>query len=158
MCNKCNNNLTIDSDIFVQYVTLSDVRESTIDNNWPHYITWTNYSSGKLQCPNCENSSNIPTASLLSPAEILFVEFASDAVDNLLFYKEIDNLSLPYQLKGLIRCKNHHFTYATMDGNDWLYFDDLCGTVMLFHSLDELLIKFPTGWFFWHLYMCKTRH
>ena len=118
VCNKCDNNLTTDSDIFVQYVTLSDVRQSTIDNNWPQYITWTNSSSGKLQCPNCESSSDIPIASLLSPAEILFVKFASDAVDNLLFYEDIDILSLPYQLKGLVRCKSNHFTCATMKGGD----------------------------------------
>ena len=80
-CQKCEVKLSSDTEI------LSDT-QATIENgnDWPHYITLTNSSKGKLHCPACDILFIVPHASLLSTAEILFAEFASDAINELEFY------------------------------------------------------------------------
>ena len=72
----------------------------------------TNASTRTLHCCTCDILSVVSFASLLSPAEILFVEFASDARNNLTFYEDVEIIGLHYKLKGLVCCSSHHFTCA----------------------------------------------
>ena len=148
-CQKCEVKLSSDTKILVQYVTLSDT-QTTIENgnDWPHYITLTNSSTGKLHCPACDILSIVPHASLLSTAEILFVEFASDAINKLEFYENIQIIDADYQLEGLVRCKSNHFTCAIYQSDQWYYFDDLCDSLLAFCNLRELYMKYPDNWFF----------
>ena len=149
VCEKCNINVSLDSDIFVQYVTSSDIKNSPFhENNWPQYITHTNSAPCRLQCPNCETLIISPSPSLVLPTEILFVEFASDAINVLEFYDEIEIVNLNFKLKGLVRCSSNHFTCAIYEFQHWCYFDDLCDSVRLFDNLQQLFLKYPDNWFF----------
>ena len=146
---RCSVNLSSDSEIFVQFVTLSDINSSGFyENNWPQYITYNNSARSSLQCGNCETLADLPSPSLISPAEVLFVEFGSDAINVLKFHDNIQIVCYDYKLKGLVRCSSHHFTCAISHFDHWHYFDDLCDSVIAFSCLQELFARYPYDWFF----------
>ena len=95
LCGRCRISLSSNSEIFVQFVTLSDINSSGFhENNWGQYITYNNSARSSLQCRNCETLAALPSPSLISPAEVLFVEFGSDVINVLKFHDNIQMFAL----------------------------------------------------------------
>ena len=55
---------------------------------------------------------------------------------------------ISYKLKGIVYCNGAHFTCATQENNSWIYFNDLCDSLLIFPSLVQVYSHFPEGWFF----------
>ncbi len=109
---RCNKLLAVDSDVLVNYVTLSDLQRCRYSEMfWPVYVSLNHSKLCKsLYCDLCDiqNGDGIILKAFL-PAKILFVEFASDAIGNLRFFKNIISGKM-HALKGIVRCCNRHFT------------------------------------------------
>ena len=76
------------------------------------------------------------------------IEFASDPINHLLFINRINLPGLCYKLKGIVRCKSHHFTCAVEENSKSIYFNDLCDSLLCFSTIEALFAYYPDGWFF----------
>ena len=87
---NCNKTITRQSQIFIHYITLNELHRLRITiSHWPDYITARNTDLQNYDCDTCGHQSQIaPTVKFLPP-KIMFIEFASDAIDRLLFHREI---------------------------------------------------------------------
>jgi len=64
------------------------------------------------------------------------------------FYENITVGQSEYNLRGMVRSHNRHFTCAVLIEGKWTYIDDLCSGVKEFSNLAALKQQFKQGWFF----------
>ena len=84
----------------------------------------------------------------VSRPTFLTIELSPDCTSQMLFLHNMETLGVMYYLKGMVRCRNRHFTVALQTEKGWIYIDDLCMSVRCFSSLQELLYNYCDGWFF----------
>ena len=148
-CVNCNIPINSKVEIFLNYVSFSDLCSHNFETDcWPNLICHRNIENTSLQCSSCMTVSNMPINLSLTPSRILLIEFASDAINKLSFFDNINALQHSYQLKGLVRCLNLHFSCAVFENGSWLLIDDLCDTTISFDTVSQLLSHYPHGWFF----------
>ena len=82
------------------------------------------------------------------PSKYLLIHFSSDAINNLYFLEAIKILGISYKLKGIVCCNGAHFTCVTQENNSWIYFNDLCDSLLIFPSLIQVYSHFPQEWLF----------
>lgn len=80
-------------------------------------------------------------------SRLLFIEFSSETMAGLVMYDKIEVGKSWYNLKGLVRCQQSHFTCAFHSEDKWLFFDDLVQTVKTFPTLEAMQRQIPIGCF-----------
>ena len=81
-------------------------------------------------------------------SRLLFIEFSPEIMTGLVMYDKIEVGKSRYNLKGLVRCQQSHFTCAISSEDRWLFFDDLVQTVKTFPTFEATQRQIPIGWFF----------
>ena len=89
--------------------------------------------------------SDNDTTVCFTPAQVVFVEFASDAINTLKFHQEVEIAGFPYYLKGLVRCNNKHFTFAINSQLGRVYVDDLCDNMIYLPTSNDVYLHYPGG-------------
>ena len=137
-CQNCCKTINAESQIFVHYITFSDICRTGISClNWPNYITYKNTDLQSLQSRSCSHESkNAPVFTFL-PSKIIFIEFVSDAVNKLSFHNEITVCIVTYTLRGVAFCNSRHSTCVVSTGINWLYIDDMCQSIKSFPTTLE---------------------
>ena len=111
----------------------------------------------RLFCVHCQNHSG--SVALLrhfvSLPTVLMIELSSDCITQMFFPHKMETLGVSYCLKGMVRCVSRYFTVALKSERGWIYFDDLCVSVICFSSLQELLYNYSDGCFFLPFIYCK---
>ena len=64
------------------------------------------------------------------------------------FFENVSIFSARYHLKGIVRCKNQHFSCALRNNNCWILIDDLCDMIQIFETVQHLYEANQGGWFF----------
>ena len=79
------------------------------------------------------------------PSKYLLIQFSSDAINNLYFLEAIKILAISYKLEGTVCCSGAHFTCVIQEKNSWIYFNDLCDSLLIFPSLIRVYSHFHKG-------------
>ena len=108
-----------------------------------------------IQCKSCQQESNVNN-SKFQPGKILFIEFASDAINTLSFLEEIFVCDVVYLLKAVVFCHSRHFTTAVFNGNTSYHIDDMCHKMRNYLTTIELFRQ-NKGPFF-ALYVLNTEN
>ena len=100
-----------------------------------------------LQCDECEKLWPFQS-SVSSLSEVVFVEFSPGLMSLTTFTERISMLGISYYSYAMVRNLGNHFTCAVLENNRWVYIDDLQEDCDNFTTLQQLLLRFPSGWFF----------
>lgn len=87
---------------------------------------------GKLNQVTCKTHTTRPVLSNVSKSKFLFIEFPPGLMKDINVFELIEITGAHYKLRGVVQCKNNHFTCAVENHNKWTYFDDLCFSVKEF--------------------------
>lgn len=143
----CNQQITKSTDLFVLYITHRNIHQNGFESSVSKAML-PNINS--LFCVHCQNHSG-SVASLrhfVSLPTFLMIELSPDCTSQMFFPHNMETLGVLYCLKGMVRCRNRHFTVALKTDKGWIYIDDLCVSVRCFSPLQELLYNYCDGWFF----------
>ena len=160
-CNTCKKDVTLNSSFLLNFVTRSALQKSGLDDiSWPLYVSSIQTQPGKLSCPNCEKPTCEPVMTSVAHSQFLFIEFSPELMNGIHLYEIINVGKTDYQLKGMVRSFNRHFTCAVLIEGKWNYIDDLCSGVKQFSNLISLKQQFSQGWFFaiYELSSCKINN
>jgi len=148
-CVTCENNVSLNSRIFLTVVTANGLNQSgLIKDLWPTYVTAIHTRPGRLTCVECDTITDEPILRSVSHSTFLFIEFSPNLMIDFSMFETVDIGRAQYKLKGVVRCHNNHFTCAVKLNGKWTYFDDLCANVREFPSLTMLQHVYQFGWFF----------
>ena len=103
-------------------------------------------SSAALYCDLCQRHCgdiSMLQRFVLLPT-FLYLELSSNCIDRLMFPLIMDVLGRNYTLQGLVRCTSHHFTVAIKPDTQWVYIDDMCVSVKVYTSFQDLLRNHST--------------
>ena len=130
-------------------MTRSALQKSGLDDiSWPLYVSSIQTQPGKLSCPNCEKPTCEPVMTSVAHSQFLFIEFSPELMNGIHLYEIINVGKTEYQLKGMVRSYNRHFTCAVLIEGKWNYIDDLCSGVKQCSNLISMKQQFSKGWFF----------
>ena len=147
ICTSCNNTIVKETTIFVLYITSVNMTHRTFENYVSEAIL---PSTSALYCDLCQRHCgdiSMLQHFVLLPT-LLSLELSSNCIDRLIFPLAMDVLGHNYTLEGLVRCTSHHFTVAIKADTQWLYIDDMCVSVKMYTSFQDLLHNHFGGWFF----------
>ncbi|KAL9951679.1 hypothetical protein ACROYT_G044397 [Oculina patagonica] len=148
-CERCEKKVTLDSRIFLTFVSQSELSKHKYDNiSWPLYVSDVHTQPGRLNCKDCGCLANEPLVTSVVNSKFLFIEFAPEIRESVFIYDKIQVGNSFYALKAFVRCSQAHFTCAVHSFGKWLYFDDLRKSVREYGSFDLLQTQIPGGWFF----------
>ena len=148
-CESCEHQITLDSRIFLTFVTQTELSKLGYDtSSWPLYVSEVHTQPGRLNCKDCGCLAKEPMVSSVVNSKFLFIEFSPEIRESVFLYDKIIVGNSFYTLKASVRCSQAHFTCAIQNSGKWLYFDDFKRLVREFKSLDFVQMQFPGGWFF----------
>lgn len=149
ICNTCEQVITLNSRIILTVVTINGLNELGLDKNmWPLYVTDIHTRPGRLNCINCHSSTAEPVLRTVSNSKFLFIEFPPELMVDIDVFEEIEVSGAQYNLRGIVRCHNNHFTCGVESHRKWTYFDDLSVNLQEFPSLETLRQVYSHGCFF----------
>ena len=147
-CSNCQKNLNTCIEVFVNYISLEEILQLRYSfEDWPSFVINRNVSLQNLQCDECEKLWPCQS-SVSSLSEVVFVEFSPGLMSLTTFTEHISMLGISYHLYAMVRNLGNHFTCAVLENNRWVYIDDLQEDCDNFTTLQQLLLRFPSGWFF----------
>ena len=136
--------------LFLIHVSNASLKQTGFDTtSWPLFVSQIFMRPRKLVCKHCSESvvSHTVCKSAVN-SNFVFIEFSNEIMNCVTIHEETELNNSPYSLQGLVRCYQRHFTCAIKMEGKWVYFDDMCSTVQLFSSLQELKQHYPVGWFY----------
>ena len=127
---------------------------SDFNNSWQVYLASQNFGNVPISCENCEGSVNITTYEI-NPATVLFVEFSVEVINQIQLHPSIIVNGVNYNLVGLVRNKNFHFTVANKIENNWVYIDDLKRSfAVILPKWVVFLLLYNANIFIYHDFYC----
>ena len=147
ICTSCDNVVVKETSIFVLYITSVNVTHRNFENYVSEAIL---PSSAALYCDLCQmhcGDISMLQHFVLFPT-FLSLELSSNCIDRLMFPLTMDVLGQNYTFQGLVRCTSHQFTVAIKADTQWVYIDDMCVSVEVYTSFQNLLHNHSSGWSF----------
>lgn len=148
-CHTCKKDVTLNSSIQLNVVTRSALQKSGLNGiSWPLYVSTIQTQPGKLSFPDCEKPTFEQFLTSAAHSKFHFIEFSPELMNGIHLYESINVGDTEYQLKGMVRSYNSHFTCAVLIGGKWTFIDELCSNVKEFSNLVSLKQQFSQGWLF----------
>ena len=89
-CESCENQITLDSRIFLTFVTQTELSKLGYDTiSWPLYVSEIHTQPGRLKCKDCGCLAKEPLITSVVNSKFLFIEFSPEIRESILVYDKI---------------------------------------------------------------------